>query len=483
MRHKSKTRHCVVLERQADRLLWLEARQENERFMVMGGGTAVLPEEESGAPLSPFQQAVQAINKKLHVSIFTGYETILVAPSHRLTARFLETPPTEEETIRDLVSFEVSEALQVPIREIAWDYHLSSHHGESLQKELLWAAARKETIKSMLADWDGQSLRPSRISPTFWSVYEFLVHANASLLAEPAVIVTQEEEHATILIANSKAIYFVRSVSRQSHGATAGVESAESILANEIHKTLQYISDRFPSGSIRKMILCGFEKSNQEPFVELAKVNGFDLLQVGTSDAKGMATLTTECELKSEHFPLLCLAYCHIQHELEGINLLDRKEAPGLWKLIVPDHTIPPRHVLYKMGALAGVILCLWIGQAIWLHHAIAVRLDTGQNLLKLAEYLQKEEIGLQQLAKTHVDYAELFLFLAETMPREVLVKTINLDARTGVDLVLVGGNRQMTQTIVEQLNSSKFFRDFVENRAATESDGFTVYLKGKLRI
>lgn len=149
----------------------------------------------------------------------------------------------------------------------------------------------------------------------------------------------------------------------------------------------------------------------------------------------------------------------------------------------MPEAALPSRKFMTTAGGLLAVFLLMWAGKGMWYRQAVAERLERGEDLIQLATRLQREEQGLRQLGRIHVNYADLFLFLAETLPKEILVKTINIDAKTGVDLVLLGGNNQNAVEIQQKINESPYFKDMVVERAAFESDKPVIYMKGKLRI
>lgn len=212
-----------------------------------------------------------------------------------------------------------------------------------------------------------------------------------------------------------------------------------------------------------------------------AESQGMEFLQAGVDDILPRFNAGDGAGIGPEHFPLLCLAEQSLARGNEGIDLMGRETEAAGWTNWIDAEVWTSAGVLRKAGALAGLALVLWIGGSVWYNGAVRARLERGEDLLRLAERLQKEERALQQLARTHKDFAGLFLFLAEALPEEVLVKTITLDTEAGVDLVLTGGGRQQTQDIVDRLNQSRFFRDVVEIRSANENDGFTVYLEGGL--
>ena len=76
---------------------------------------------------------------------------ILSVPGNLYTVRHIKTPPADLEHVREMAAFEVAETLQIPLENIAWDYHISSHHHSGSERDLTWVAARKESISSLIA--------------------------------------------------------------------------------------------------------------------------------------------------------------------------------------------------------------------------------------------------------------------------------------------------------------------------------------------
>ncbi len=493
MRADKRMAHQVYLQRLSDCLLWMEVKREDNRLSIIGNGAVSFSSDaESGDSSHPevqvsFQDAVTQIRKQLHLGWFSEFDVSYIAPSHRLTARFLETPPAEEENIRDLVSFEVSEALQLTIEDVAWDMIISSHHGNETAKQLLWIATRKEYVHSLLQEWPENILIPTQITPDFWAIYEFVLAREETLLEEPCLIISLEGDRATLTLATHRAIYLTRSVSLERSLSAGSVRKDaasmhERILTLEIERTLSYASDRIPHGSIHTMLLCGFGDWERNTLQSIAEKNNLSARMIGIKDIQGEFTLTDGLSLEPAYFPMLCMAYCQLELGIRGPNLLDEKEEPSSWRNMVPNEAIPSKKFMAIAGGLAGFTLFLWLAGTIWYSHAKAVRLEEGKELITIAQQLRREEAGLREMNRTDVNYADLFIFLSEKLPKEILVKSINLDIKSGVDLILVGGSYRTTAEIVETLNESQYFREIVEERAVNEKDGFTIYLTGKLQ-
>ena len=179
---------------------------------------------------------------------------------------------------------------------------------------------------------------------------------------------------------------------------------------------------------------------------------------------------------------MLCMAYCRLKRNLPGLNLIELEKEAVSWQSMVPEAAIPSKKFMKMAGSLAGAFLLLLICKWGWFGYAVDKRITKGKSMIELAEQLKKEESGLLQLSRTNIDYAGLFLYLAETLPKDTIVKNISLDSKTGVEFSLVGGNNQKVLEILAKLNSSDFFRDVGTERAVVEKDGFVVYLKGKLK-
>ncbi len=493
MKSMTQVNHVVFLQPVANQLTWLEAKSENGRLLVVSAGAQPLRDEETEESAAPVSNGLlenlggvlEAAAARLRLGWFTRYEVVFVAPSHRLTARFMDTPACEDDTLRDLVSFEVSEALQIPIEGIAWDYFVSSAHGVGSDKHLVWIATRKTFLDQLLSAWPADVLTPNQVTSDLWAFYEYLLGTDPYALAEPSVLVTQDGERAAITVATRRAIYLTRSVPLTRPARfddVNGLEARGLVLAQEIERTLSYVADRFPQGSIQSMVLCGFDEWPLDPVRETAEHNGLRLSRLRLPDVA--ARFETEgVELSTAHLPLLCMAHGRLASGIAGPNLLQVESAGVSWGSFLPEAALPSRKFMTTAGGLLAVFLLMWAGKGMWYRQAVAERLERGEDLIQLATRLQWEEQGLRQLGRIHVNYADLFLFLAETLPKEILVKTINIDAKTGVDLVLLGGNNQNAVEIQQKINESPYFKDMVVERAAFESDKPVIYMKGKLRI
>ncbi|HXK94994.1 MAG TPA: hypothetical protein PKV38_15075, partial [bacterium] len=328
----SQTNHVVFLQPVAGHLVWLETKREEDRLLVVGAGAQPLRNEEADAS-SPVQAsdllqnlggAVESAASQLKLGWFTRYEVVFVAPSHRLTARFMDTPACEDDTLRDLVSFEVSEALQIPIEGIAWDYFISSAHGTDPEKHLVWIAARKTFLEQLLSAWPPDVLTPNQITSDFWAFYEYLLSTDPYALAEPAVLVCQDGERAAITVATRRSIYVTRSVPLHRPARfddTPGLESRGQVLAQEIERTLSYVADRFPPGTIQSMVLCGFDDWPLDPIQETAERNGLRLARLRLPDVASRFE-AGEAVLFDSHLALLCMAYSRLTAGIPGPNLL-----------------------------------------------------------------------------------------------------------------------------------------------------------------
>lgn len=491
MKEQKRANHLILLQNLSDRLIWMEVKREGEKLSVLNAGTELFFEEEAegfslpaDTPLERLQNAITHISTQIRAGWMTTKDVVFVTPSHRLTARFLETPPTAEDTVRDLVAFEVAEALQIPNEAIAWDMLISSGHEEAEAKHVLWIAARKEYLDGLLKAWPENKLEPTEITADFWAPYEYLLQTNPLAFKQPTILVSQEGNRATISVVTQKAMYFSRSVtlSRARMADGQADERKERQLALEIQRTLTYVSEQFPAQSFREMYLCGFENWDLSPIKTLAERNGYDIKQL-TKEHTSHFLEGNITGLTPDHLALICMAYCQLLQGIYGPSLVEEAEEGFSLQSLVPEAAIPSQKFIATAGGLLAFFLLLWIGQQFWYQNALSNRLAEGQELLQLSERLHKEEQALRTLKRTNIQYADLFLFLAQKdmLPNGILINSISLDAKSGVNLVLKGGNHKAITDFVDKLNESKFFRNLVETRAVHENDGFTVYLNGKL--
>ncbi len=490
MKPKTRATHLVLLQRLPKGLLWLNTRLENNTLVVLGAGFEPLGElsAEEGAPVSvptQLRNALLAIHAHLKLGWMARYEVIAIAPSDRLTTRFLDTPPIETDTLSDLVAFEVSEALQVSIDDIAWDMLISSEHGDEPKKKLLWIAARKEYIHNLMSEWPEDRLSPTQLTPDFWGYYEYLLGTDATCLHAPSLLVSREGERATITIADRGSVYLTRSVPLKRAGRSLdeleGSGAEEYALSMEIERTLYYAADRSTPSRPSSMIVCGFEDWKLDRLRMVADGNGLHFAQLKKDDLLS-AFASYPASVLPEHLSMLSIAYCQLRRNIIGPNLLDTVEESLDWRSFIPDAALPSKKFISIGGALLALFLVLAIGKSFWFNQAIETRLSRGQDLIKLSNRLQREEIALRQLARTNVDFAEMFLFLAKTLPDGIMVKNLSIDAKSSVALVFTGGNNQQAVDLLKKLNESSFFRDIQLDRSVVEKDGFTIYMNGKLQ-
>ncbi|MDP8245548.1 MAG: hypothetical protein P9L94_15795 [Candidatus Hinthialibacter antarcticus] len=468
--------HLILFQRLDDRLVWIEASRDANKVQLLGAG--VQPLHIDGEDLT-LQSAIELVARQLQAGIWVSYEAVLAAPSHRLTARTIDAPPADDDNLRDLVAFEVSEALQVPIEDIAWDYWVSSKRTTTSPK-LLWIAARKSILNDWAADWPANRIPISQITPSIWAFYEYALQSEAGLLRQPALLVMQEGDRAEIAAADSNAVYYTRTVNL-STSTEAGDTDIQQRLAQEIERTLAYVSERLIAGEIRSLIIAGFDDQPGDALESLATQHSLTLYRLSAND---MAS-SFECKTAqpcNDHLPLLAIAYARLCAGLSGVNLLDEKEET-VWGARIWEAAQPSRAFIRNAGVITAAAIVLWIASALWFNSAVDARLSEGKSLLKLATHLQNEETGLRAMAQRRVAMADVLLFLSETLSSEkkLLIKNLSFDDKDGVVLSLVGGNNQNVLKIIEQLNASKYFRDVVSDRAVMEKEGIVIYLTGKL--
>lgn len=473
-----KQAHTIILRPLSNQLLWLEAKRNHDNTEIVSGGSILFDLQENQAPLDALLQALRDLKSKIEINWFAGCEIIMTAPGNLYTARHTKIPPADTNTIREAAAFEVAETLQIPIEDIAWDLHQSSHPQNENEIHLIWAAARKSSISTLLSSLPKSVLFPTQVTPDFWAVYETLLNRNADLLQEPALISYYDGSHLTVFAADQQAVYFTRSV-----GINSNVDQVDKALHTEIQRLLGYVPERFETGDIKTLLLCGLNHIPMEHLREIAESHSLQCIQINNQDMERVLPTNTDVDLLPEHFPMLCTAYATMKLNQTGINLMAEDQSTSWWEAVTSEEALPPKPVMKRIAMMAGAVVVLWISQMVWFQYAAASYLEEGRDLLRVAEYLQDEETALRSLLRTNMNYDELFLYLSEELPNDVLVKSISIDAKSGVDLVLTGGNSQLTQTFVEELNRSKYFKDMVESRAANESTGFTVYVKGKLRV
>ncbi|MBI1390850.1 MAG: hypothetical protein GC154_20665 [bacterium] len=472
----AKAQHLVLFQRMDDRLVWLEASSDRGVSRVVCAGAEPL---EGG--VDGLHSAVEAAARRLRLGLMTRYDVVLTAPNHLLTARHMETPPTDEDAMRDLVAFEVSEALQVPIEDVAWDYWSSPRRETGEIGRLLWFAARRSILEQWLSVWPNNLMPPSQIAPSVWALYEYGLRMEGGPFRQPAILIHREGDRAEIALADSQAIYYTRSVSlRSSVEEDESSEARMRRLNAEVERTLSFMSGRVMDGELRGMALIGFNGS-AGPLESLAAERSLTVYHVTLDDLKG-AFESAGDGLTPDHASLLAIASSRLRSGEEGVNLLPRDEvAASGWGSPLWEAARPSKPFIQRVGGLAAAILLVWIVGSIWFGRAVEARLEEGANLIKLAERLQAEETALRAMKNQNVDMAGIMIFLSTILPDKILVKNFQLSASDGIHMSLTGGNNQSALEIIEKMNASPYFRDVITDRAVAEREGIVIYLEGKV--
>lgn len=477
----TKNAHTLILRPLPNRLLWLEAKRQNGDAQIVSAGSIGLETQEDQSPQDVLHHALRGIKSKMDINWFAGCGIILITPGNIYTARHSKTPPADVDTIHEVAEFEVAETLQIPISEISWDFHRSTHQEEGNEVHLIWAAARKSSISALLSTLPKNVLYPSQVTPDFWAVYETILNRNEDLIKEPTLIVYHDGSHINLLVADQQAIYFTRSVGIPGDADT--INHISQLIPIEIQRLLAYVPERFETGSIHNVILCGLNHIPMEELRQLAANHPFQCIHITLDDMDSLLPKPAGLDILPEHFPMLCAMYATLLLGQSGINLMDESDATSWWDVITSEEALPPKPILRRIAMLVGAVIVLWASEMVWFQYAAASYLEEGNDLLRVVNHLKDEETALRAMLRSHIDYDELFLFLSEKLPNDVLVKSLTIDTNSGVDLVLTGGNSQLIQEFVAALNTSPYFKDLVESRAAQENNGYTVYIKGKLRI
>lgn len=490
MNKKKRANHYVLLQVISDQLIWMEVKQTEGHTTITGGGVEPIlqpdADDDSASPSTQhIKESIKAVIGKLQLSWFAKPEIILIVPNHRLTARFMETPPAADDEISGLVSFEVSETLQVPVDDIAWDMLISSAHGIDMQKHVLWVAARKDFIHSLVREWADNNLPPSQITPDFWAIYEFLISLDEASLNDPTVIISQEGDRATITVANRRAIYVNRSVTLSRPTLKESFEDTElqkeRILATEIERTMSFSSDRFPRGTIRNMILCGFAEWELNNIQQVAERNQLTVNHLLPQDILSFFHHSSG-DISTLHLPHLCIAFCRLQQNITGINLLDKAEDAFSWQTALHEAAAPSKLMLTLAVSLVILLLGIWGGGQYWYQSKVETILDKGEDMIELASRLHHEEMVLREMVRKNIKYGDIILFLSEVLPKGVMVNSLTIDTETGLELALMGVNHQrlIQLELIDKLNESPHFKEVVLDRSVMESGQFLIYLKGK---
>lgn len=480
--------HQILLQPLSDRLLWLEVQRTKEALQLMGAGAEPYIRSEEDETLSESERlhnALERILEDLNIGWLTNHDVTLIVPNNRLTARHTQTPPTDEENIDELIEFEVCETLQLEPEQICWDTILSPLQKEAREKQLLWVATRQDHISKMLSAFPATTLKPTQATTDFSGLYSFLLHHAVDRLRQPVLFVIEAGAVATLLAADQNAIYFVRSLrlpgEAGSEDAALKERRAEQ-LATEINRTLSYAGQRLPS-SVHEIIFAGFDDLPLDSIPTMPGSDAYNLTRLTVDDVvQAIEFGETADGLNEMHLSLLTQAYCrHRLHE-PGIDLLPRIEESPAWGQELLETLQPSKTFMTYVGAMLGAILVLWIAGSFWYQSAITIRLQQSQDLIEVADQLQKEEAGLRQFIRNDPRLADLLFFLTENLPEGIFVKNFQIDDDNQFELSLYGGNNQQFMQIIQEMNESSHFRDVITDRAAMEERGIVVYINGKIQ-
>jgi hypothetical protein len=227
MKKKNRASNLILLQQHSNHIAWLGVRKDKEILQIINAGSEPLyipSEDEEQEPnltneiileQSPeiLDHVLKSISQKMQVGWLNKPELVLLLPNQRVTARYTELPTTEVEMIHDAAAFEVSEALQIPIEDIAWDFIISSQHQPDQNTKLLWLATRNEFINQLQETWPQNQLIPDQLTFDLWGYYEWIQHNIPEILSSPALIISLQGDRASITIASNDAIFVTRTIS------------------------------------------------------------------------------------------------------------------------------------------------------------------------------------------------------------------------------------------------------------------------------
>src|SRR5690606_35422725 len=120
----------------------------------------------------------------------------------------------------------------------------------------------------------------------------------------------------------------------------------DTVLINEINRTVFYTKDRFPQGSIHQIIMSGFGDWDMDQLHHLAHDYKMEVMAVHLSDVQKHFTGNAP-DLTEDHLPLLYIAFNQGFFLMKGVDLLPEEPVSTTsWATWIPESTIPNRAFL-----------------------------------------------------------------------------------------------------------------------------------------
>lgn len=244
-------------------------------------------------------------------------------------------PPQDRPTA---IRFEAKRHIPFNIDEVISNFHVIKEDRTKNQMEILFAAVKKEEIKSLLSLLDGAGLAVERVEPVSLALIKtLLLTGNLEETSPPtAILHFSTKTEAQIIIAENGIPYLKREISLVSKDT-----KIEEQLLNEIRLSLSYYKREFPEKNLAKIIICGLK--DKPAWLSLIKEE---------------LNITTEYDLPFKNISDIDLP--SLQFEIPIGLASMRLERPRIELNLLPEEAIPVRLDTKKWIAIEiTAIVCI----------------------------------------------------------------------------------------------------------------------------
>ncbi|MFH1738184.1 MAG: PilN domain-containing protein [bacterium] len=468
-------------------VLWAEVEMRGSSPILRETGRVPLRahgENTNRNQRETLREALSSIWDRTAHSWIEQPEAFLLFPDSRVTSRYLEIPSTDPERIRNVISFEVSEEIQLPLEEIVWD-HLPFSESESGTR-VLWLAARKSSLSEILDELPPDYPPPAVITPAL---------VGSAVLAKPSIkeeknqagiVLDLQTTSATLLVQNVEGVFYARSIAV---GTVDEVGSpAEDMpdmarnLSREITRTYSYARQRFKTLAIQRVLIAGF---NSESLArEIAPPRGLkveSLDHIAALEALGLSRKDAS-RVPNESASLVASAVQRLAHRDRIPNFAPPVAAGQISKSLGKLAGVVSGRFLVVAAVLLALCVGTAVGSSVWRRSAIDARQAKTTDLLKKVRDLQHEQKTLREIQKERVNFSTMFMDLAEQIPENITISDIHFDLRTKFTMKGTAQSNQDVDKLIKILQEMHYFRDVTVQKTAFEQQSLVFQIEGKIR-
>jgi len=479
--------HVLAIQILPEEIRWAELERRGGRLALRGCGMEPLDHNVSASPEERQQTCREVVSRvwgQTSHSLMETPEILLLFPDSRVTSRYLEVPSEDPERVQEVISFEVSEEIRLPLDEISWDS--LGFKKSKTGTRALWLAARQSSVQEILENLPLKLPPVSVITPALLGSAALVESTISEKPGEAAIVIDVQKSGATLLVQDEDGVYYARSVAavsgEEGEEHTGGPVDLAKTLSREVTRTVIYAQQRFQSLSITRVLVTGEGAESLTGRIRLTRglhaepVDPIGALRSLGLEAKEASQVTAETA---------CLVASAIRRLCDGDRVPNfappvavGSMAKGMSKLA---GAVTGRFVGVAVLLLA---LCVGtsVGSSIWRSHAVETRRAKTTDLLKNVKRLQKEREILTEIQKERVNFSQVFLDLAEKIPEHITLMDVNMDLKTAFSMKGQTQSNQNVDELVKILQDMRYFREVTVEKTAFEKEGFVFYIEGKLR-